>query len=57
VAPAPKPAPKVAPRANASTENNNPNGATAQCKDGSYSHAAHHAGACGHHGGVAKWLS
>lgn len=57
VAPAPKPAPKTVPRTSASTENNNPSGATAQCRDGSYSHAAHHAGACGHHGGVAKWLS
>ena len=57
VAPAPKPAPKMSPRANVWTENNNPSGATAQCKDGTYSHAAHHAGACGHHGGVAKWLS
>lgn len=32
-------------------------GATAQCKDGSYSHAPHHSGACSHHGGVAKFLS
>lgn len=27
-------------------------GATAQCNDGSYSYAAHHQGACSHHGGV-----
>ena len=33
-----------------------PTGATAQCKDGSYSHAKHHTGACSHHGGVAKWI-
>jgi len=31
-------------------------GATAQCKDGSYSHAKTHRGACSHHGGVAQWL-
>ncbi len=29
------------------------NGATAKCNDGSYSYAAHHQGACSHHGGVA----
>lgn len=27
-------------------------GATAQCNDGTYSYAAHHQGACSHHGGV-----
>ena len=31
-------------------------GATAKCKDGAYSHAQGHAGACSHHGGVAQWL-
>lgn len=31
-------------------------GATAQCKDGTYSHAQHHQGACSRHGGVAQWL-
>ena len=60
VAPAPKPAvtSSSAPsaRSSAGGENNNPNGATAQCKDGTYSHAAHHAGACSRHGGVAKWM-
>jgi hypothetical protein len=34
-----------------------PNDATAQCKDGTFSHAVHHQGACSRHGGVAKWLS
>ncbi|MHB9858396.1 DUF3761 domain-containing protein [Streptomyces sp. YIM S03343] len=29
------------------------NGATALCNDGTYSYAAHHQGACSHHGGVA----
>nr|WP_268981283.1 DUF3761 domain-containing protein [Streptomyces sabulosicollis] len=28
-------------------------GATALCNDGTYSYAAHHQGACSHHGGVA----
>jgi hypothetical protein len=33
-----------------------PDGATAQCRDGSYSFSAHRSGTCSHHGGVAKWL-
>lgn len=55
VAPAPKPA-STAPKSAAANENTNPAGATAQCKDGTYSHAKTHRGACSHHGGVAKWL-
>ena len=35
---------------------NDPTGATAQCKDGTYSHATTHRGACSRHSGVAKWL-
>jgi hypothetical protein len=34
-----------------------PTGATAKCKDGTYSHAKSHSGACSHHGGVADWLT
>ncbi|HEV2283794.1 MAG TPA: DUF3761 domain-containing protein [bacterium] len=30
-------------------------GPTALCNDGTYSYAAHHQGACSHHGGVAVW--
>jgi hypothetical protein len=33
-----------------------PKGATAQCRDGSYSFSQSHSGTCSHHGGVAKWL-
>jgi hypothetical protein len=33
-----------------------PPSAAARCRDGSYSYAKHHQGACSHHGGVAKWL-
>ena len=33
-----------------------PAGATGQCKDGSYTMAKTHSGACSRHGGVAKWL-
>jgi len=32
-----------------------PADATAKCKDGSYSHATQHRGACSGHGGVAEW--
>jgi hypothetical protein len=34
-----------------------PSGATAQCNDGTYSFAAHHQGACSHHGGVAQFYN
>ena len=34
-----------------------PPGATAKCRDGSYSFSQHHSGTCSHHGGVAVWLS
>jgi hypothetical protein len=34
-----------------------PTGATANCKDGTYSHAKQHSGSCAGHGGVAKFLS
>jgi hypothetical protein len=34
-----------------------PTGATAKCKDGTYSHAKTHSGACSKHGGVADWLT
>lgn len=33
-----------------------PAGATAQCRDGSYSFSQHHRGTCSHHGGVERWL-
>jgi uncharacterized protein DUF3761 len=33
-----------------------PAGATAQCKDGTYSYSKHRSGTCSHHGGVARWL-
>jgi hypothetical protein len=33
-----------------------PPGATAQCRDGSFSYSLHHSGTCSHHGGVAVWL-
>ncbi len=33
-----------------------PKGATAQCRDGSYSFSQSRRGTCSHHGGVSKWL-
>lgn len=33
-----------------------PAGATAQCRDGSYSFSQHHSGTCSGHDGVAKWI-
>jgi hypothetical protein len=30
---------------------------TARCKDGHFSHSAHHSGTCSGHGGVAEWLA
>jgi hypothetical protein len=33
-----------------------PSGASAQCRDGSFSFSQSHRGTCSHHGGVAKWL-
>ncbi|HVY86019.1 MAG TPA: DUF3761 domain-containing protein [Caulobacterales bacterium] len=39
-----------------STDGSVPSGATAQCRDGSYSFSFHHQGTCSHHGGVGRWL-
>lgn len=33
-----------------------PEGATAQCRDQSYSFSRHRSGTCSGHGGVARWL-
>lgn len=33
-----------------------PKGATAQCRDGTYSFSQNKRGTCSHHGGVARWL-
>jgi hypothetical protein len=62
--PAAAPAPsavasKAAPTAKsaATAGNTDPMGATAKCKDGTYSKSKHHKGSCSHHGGVAEFLT
>ncbi len=37
-------------------DNQPPAGATAQCRDGTYSFSQSRRGTCSHHGGVARWL-
>ncbi|MFH8223914.1 DUF3761 domain-containing protein [Streptomyces sp. NPDC018057] len=39
------------------SQDETPVGATAQCRDGSFSYSAHRRGTCSHHGGVAVWLA
>ncbi len=39
-----------------SDDNSVPSGATAKCKDGTYSFSQHRSGTCSGHGGVAQWL-
>ncbi len=62
-APTPAPAaPKSAPTTTksaptAAAGNTDPTGATAKCKDGTYSKSQHHSGTCSSHGGVAEWLT
>jgi hypothetical protein len=33
-----------------------PIGATAKCRDGTYSYSKHTSGTCSHYGGVARWI-
>jgi hypothetical protein len=42
--------------ATAKGDNANAEGATAKCKDGTFSHSKKHSGSCSHHGGVAEFL-
>jgi Protein of unknown function (DUF3761) len=56
-APAPMASSRPAAPASGDSDNNSAAGATAHCKDGTYSHAQHRTGACSRHGGVAEWMS
>lgn len=47
---------KMAAAPTKTASNTDASGATAKCKDGTYSHAASRRGACSKHGGVAEWL-
>ena len=38
------------------SSNGIPAGATAECRDGTYSFSLNHKGSCSHHGGVSNWL-
>ena len=38
------------------TSSQQPAGATAKCRDGTWSFSQHHRGTCSYHGGVASWL-
>lgn len=40
-----------------SKDGNLPQGASAKCRDGTYSFSKHHSGTCSRHGGVAQWLN
>lgn len=55
-APATVPAKPAHPRAStAPAAATGPQGATAKCRDNTYSHSKDHKGACSHHGGIANW--
>jgi len=43
--------------ASAASSGTPPPGATARCRDGTYSYSQHRSGTCSHHGGVAEWLT
>jgi hypothetical protein len=55
---APTPSPSPVPPLNTTTQNASvPVGATAKCKDETYSSSKTRSGTCSHHGGVLQWLN
>jgi hypothetical protein len=60
--PSPSPAPVVVSPAQPqqpapATSSSTPAGATAQCRDGTYSYSQHRSGTCSGHGGVGTWIN
>jgi hypothetical protein len=55
VVPSNTPTTYIAPPAPATASGGHPAGTTGQCRDGTYTSAAHSQGACSHHGGLALW--
>ena len=51
-----RPAPATRTATGQNTNPGGPNGATAKCKDGTFSTSAHRSGTCSRHGGVAQWF-
>lgn len=47
---------KQRPKKPAKNPTGDASGATAECRDGTYSYSAHRRGTCSHHGGVKRWL-
>jgi hypothetical protein len=45
---------KIAHAGKAATDD--PIGALAKCRDGTYWHGTRHSGSCSHHGGVESWM-
>jgi len=52
----PSPSPSASPESDDELTKARRLGATAICRDGTYSFSAHRRGTCSHHGGVARWL-
>ena len=48
--------PRPRPQARRTTPQRAPSGATARCKDGTWSKERRRANACAQHGGIARWL-
>jgi len=53
--PVPTPIDTPVPAVNSPAVSGHPSGASAQCRDGTYSYSSHRRGTCSHHGGVAVW--
>jgi hypothetical protein len=52
----PPPSTRTAKATGGKADSDDPTGALAKCKDGTYWHGTVHSGSCSHHGGVDSWL-